>query len=63
MNGYTSILKSNRFHALVAFAIVGVLMGNNWIDQSVGLALLTILAGHIGIRTVDRLGEKIGRSE
>ncbi len=60
MNQYKSILRSNRFHALVALSIFVILGARGILPLEIVSAAVTILAGHIGIRTIDRLGEKIG---
>jgi len=57
-----SILKSNRFHALVALSIFVMLGSYDILPFEIVTVAVTILSGHIGIRTIDRLGEKIGRN-
>ena len=53
--------KSTRFWALVLFAGVGILQNYAMLPAEVSLALLTVLGGHIGIRTVDRFSEEVGK--
>lgn len=55
-----NIIKSTRFQALVALSIVIILGDYGILPYEVVTAFVTILGGHIGIRTIDRLGEKIG---
>lgn len=55
-----SFLKSNRFWALVVFAVVTGLASVGIITPEVATPILTILAGHIGIKTIDRFAEKSG---
>lgn len=54
------IIKSTRFQALVLLAIFGILNTYGILTDMIMTAAMTILGGHIGIRTLDRLGEKIG---
>lgn len=63
MNGYKRLLKSNRFHALVALSAFIILGSYDLVPPEIVAAAFTILAGHIGIRTVDRFGEKIGNGK
>lgn len=58
-----NFLHSTRFWGLVGLAVVGFLQANFWIDQEIAQVIITILAGHIGIRTIDRLGEKAGATD
>lgn len=55
-----SFLKSNRFQALIVLAIFFVLGQYNILPAEIVAAITTVLAGHIGIRTIDRAAEKIG---
>lgn len=59
----TSFLKSSRFQALVALAIVFLLGQYGILPDEIVTAFATILGGHIGIRTIDRATEKLGNSE
>jgi len=53
-------LKSTRFWALVIGAVTLYLQGKGIIGESELTLIGTIVAGFIGVRTVDRFGEKIG---
>lgn len=53
-------LRSNRFWALVFGALVVYAKDRGVIGESEFILLSTIVAGFVTIRTVDRLGEKIG---
>lgn len=54
-----SFLKSNRFWALVIGSLVYVAEGNFTVDAWLK-GLTVFVTGFIGIRTVDRFGEKVG---
>lgn len=54
------IFRSTRFWSIVLIAILWFLESNMWMGTNAVVAVTTILMGHIGVRTVDRLGEKIG---
>ena len=53
-------LKSTRFWALVIGAVTLYLQSKGIIGESELTLIGTIVAGFIGVRTVDRFGEKIG---
>lgn len=53
-------LKSTRFWALVVGALCLYLYTKGWIGQPEVVLIETILGGFVGIRTVDRFGEKSG---
>ncbi len=55
----TKFLTSNRFIALVIIAILGVLKGEGVLDDSVANPLIALALGFVGVRTVDRFGEKM----
>ena len=55
-------LTSTRFWALILIAIVKVLEGQMIISPDLANALYLIFAGFIGVRTVDRSAEKIGKN-
>ena len=55
-----SFLKSNRFQALVALSIIILLGKYQILPLEIVTAFVTVLAGHIGIRSIDRFSEKIG---
>ena len=52
-------LKSRRFWALVVIAIIGVLQNETIISSDIAAAIITLLGGFIGIRTIDRFSEAI----
>ena len=56
-------LKSTRFWFLVASAIVGVLKAESLVPDDIANALIAILLGSVGIRTLDRASEKIGEAK
>lgn len=60
MNTQFEFLKSNRFWALVLGAAILYLQQKNLIGAAETTLIETVLAGFIGIRTVDRFGEKSG---
>jgi hypothetical protein len=60
MNMDLRFLKSNRFWGLVVIAIIGVLLKEGIIIDSIAAALITIVGGFIGIRTIDRASEFVG---
>jgi len=53
-------LKSTRFWALVIGAVTLYLQSKGFIGESELTLIGTIVAGFIGVRTIDRFGEKIG---
>jgi len=53
-------MQSTRFWALLALALAIYLNDQNLISDNLASFIFTVGAGHIGIRTVDRFGEKIG---
>lgn len=56
-----AFLKSTRFWALVIGAVVFYLKAEGFIGESEVTLIETILGGFITIRTVDRIGDKIGQ--
>lgn len=56
-----AFLTSNRFIALVVGAIVIYLKTKGFVGESEMMLIETILAGFIGIKTVDRFSEQIGK--
>jgi hypothetical protein len=56
-----TFLTSNRFIALVVGAVVIYLKTKGFIGESEMILIETILAGFIGIKTVDRFSEQIGK--
>ena len=56
-------LKSNRFWALVVGALTIYLSSKGWIGKSEVELISTISFAFIGIRTIDRIGEKFALPE
>lgn len=56
-----SFIKSNRFWAIVGVAVLGVLQAKMLIDPEIARALMTVLLGHIGLRTIDRATETLAQ--
>jgi len=56
-----AFLKSNRFWALILLALVIVLKEYSWISLELASALEVVFGGFIGIRTIDRGVEYIGK--
>jgi hypothetical protein len=54
-----TFLKSNRFWALIIIAILGVLKAENILDGAIIDIVIATILGFVGIRTVDRFGEKL----
>jgi hypothetical protein len=59
MKNKLAFLTSTRFWALVGIAIIGVLNAEGILATDISMALITILSGFIGIRTVDRSVDKL----
>lgn len=55
-----SFLKANRFWALVIGAVAIYIKAKGFIGESELILIETVVGGFIGIRTIDRLGEKVG---
>jgi len=55
-----NFLKSNRFWVMVFGAVALYLQMKGFIGEAELTLIGTIVAGFIGIRTIDRFGEKIG---
>lgn len=53
-------LKSNRFWAMILGAVILYLSSKGFLGKEELILIETIIAGFVGVRTVDRLGEKIG---
>jgi hypothetical protein len=53
-------LKASRFWAMVIGAVALYLQNKGVIGEAELTFIVTIISGFIGIRTVDRFGEKIG---
>ena len=58
-----SFLKSNRFWALVIGAIAIYLEARGLIGNAELILIDTIAFAFIGVRTIDRLGEKMGSNK
>jgi len=61
MNEKLTFLTSNRFWAVVIAAVVLYLSNKGILGMSETVFLETILAAFVGIRTVDRFSERIGK--
>ena len=55
----TSFLSSNRFWVMVVVAILGVLKTEMILDPALANVLITFGLSFIGVRTLDRMGEKL----
>lgn len=53
-------LHSPRFWAVVFGAVIVYLQAKGWLGELERNLIVTIAGGFVGIRTIDRLGEKIG---
>lgn len=60
MNDKFAFLLSTRFHAMIIGAVVLYLKTKGLIAEPEMVLIETILMGFISVRTVDRMGEKIG---
>jgi len=60
MNEKFEFLLSTRFWAMIIGAVVLYLQSKGLIGKEEMVLVETIMAGFISVRTVDRLGEKIG---
>jgi hypothetical protein len=58
-----AFLQSNRFWAMVAFVAVLVAQDHGVLSIETASYLTTLLAGFIGIRTIDRFAEKSGSKD
>lgn len=54
-------LTATRFWAMVALAIVGVLGSEGVLGPNIVEALTLLLGGFVGVRTVDRFSEQVGK--
>lgn len=55
-----AFLKSTRFWAIVIIAVVGYAESRGWIGEAEKIVIWTIAGGFGIVRTVDRIGDKIG---
>lgn len=53
-------VKSRRFWALVLIAVIGVLKTEGIVSGEIADGLIIILSGFVGIRTIDRIADKVG---
>lgn len=58
---YFAFLASSRFHATVALMILYYLKTAFGFDEAIADSLIGLLAAHIGIKTIDRASEHIGK--
>jgi len=56
-----SFLKSNRFWVMIVGAVILYLETKGWIGEAERTLLVTMAGGFIGIKTVDRFSEQIGK--
>jgi hypothetical protein len=56
-------LTSNRFWAIVLFSLAIALKDAGVISVELAQFVMTVTAGHIGVKTVDRFAEKLGKSK
>lgn len=54
-----SFLKSRRFWGLIIIAVLGVFQNEGIIAQDIVSAIVLIIGGFIGIRTLDRFSETL----
>jgi len=52
-------LTSNRFWALVLVAVLGVLKAEGVLEGAITDPLIALALAFVGVRTVDRFGEKL----
>lgn len=57
----TEFLKSNRFWVAVAMALGAYLYSKGYIGQAEVTLIETLGGIFIGVRTIDRLGEQVGK--
>jgi len=55
----TEFLTSNRFWALVIGAVLGVLKAEGVLDGSIVNPLIELVLAFVGVRTVDRIADKL----
>jgi hypothetical protein len=60
MNNFP-FLKSTRFWAVVALSLVMMLHSYGVLPAEVRDLLMTVLGGHVGLRTIDRFAENVGK--
>ena len=57
------MLKSNRFWAMVLIALTIWFESYGWIPTELKAFILTVCGGHIGMRTIDRFSENVGKKK
>ena len=60
-NNYFGFLKSNRFHAVLVFALASYLGAKGYLPMEAVAAIQTVTGAHVVIRSVDRNVEKLGK--
>ena len=63
MPKYLKFLTSNRFHALLLMGLAIWAHSLGWIPAELMAFLELVLGGHIVVRSVDKLGESIGKKK
>ena len=58
MNAKLNFLSSRRFWGLVVIAVIGVLGSEGIISTDIVSAVVIVVGGFIGIRTIDRASGK-----
>lgn len=53
-----SFIKSNRFWAIVIGAVVVYLKAKGWIGTAETILIESIVVPFVGVRTIDRLGDR-----
>ena len=53
-----TFLTSNRFWAIVIGAVAIYLQSKGWIGDPEMVLIATIMAGHVTVKTIDRIGDK-----
>ena len=56
-------IKSNRFYAALAICALGILKTYKVLDDSITDPIIYFLFTFIGIRTIDRIGDKVGATK
>ena len=57
MSAKLAFLQSRRFWGLIVIAVVGVLGSEGIFSEEIVSAIIIVIGGFIGIRTVDKFGE------
>lgn len=56
------VFSSSRFWSLVIVAALALLAEYQLLSVEIVQSLVLVLLGHVGIRTVDRFSEKVGKT-